>query len=305
MKHTAFLQQENFFMTQCLALFTVLLGSSALCATALKESEPRSLWEEAKSLKTPESAYYEPENQWIFVSSVAGDPKQTDGNGWISKLNASGKLLAAKWVQGLNAPKGMRSADGYLWVSDIHTLLKIDIKSGVIVLRVTVPSARFLNDVAIGPEGEIYVSDTLSSRIYEYRNSQIKIFAEGENLASPNGLLVREGKLIVAAWGLTSDFANTTAGRLYSIDLKTKEQQPITPEAVGNLDGLEWDGEAYLVSDWVAGKVFRISTNGQVTPLLSGFKGAADIGWLSDSRSLLVPRMGEDRLTAYSLKQKN
>jgi DNA-binding beta-propeller fold protein YncE len=278
-----------------LFLLTLLLASGHSTA----------LWQVEKGLKNPESTYFDADSGFIFVSNVAGDPSQTDGNGWISKLSKEGKVLSEKWVSGLNAPKGLRSREGYLWVTDIQSLLKIDIKSGIIVLRVLIPSAQFLNDLAFGPDGVLYISDTLASRIYEYRDSKVGVFAEGESLESPNGLLVVDGKLVVAAWGFTRDFKNATSGRLYSLDLKTKAQAFITPAPVGNLDGLEQDGSGFLVSDWVAGKVLRIDSSGAVEVLFSGFKGAADIGWIAGERVLLVPRMGEDRVSAFTIIKKS
>src|SRR5690606_30550312 len=137
------------------------------------------------------------------------------------------------------------------------------------------------------------------SRIYEYSNSLVRIFSQGDDLESPNGLLVKDGKLFVAAWGLTSDFSNPTKGRLYSLDLTSKQKAPVTAEPLGNLDGLQWDGSAFLVSDWTAGKVFRVSPDGKVRELLQGMKGAADLGWLSGLGLLVLPRMGENRLSAF------
>lgn len=285
-----------------LALFLSFLGILPTVSHTQTLS-PLSKWEVSKGLKNPECAYYDAGTQIIYVSSLAGDPSRTDGVGWISKLDVHGKVIQEKWVAGLSAPKGMRVAGGYLWVTDIQNLLKIDLKTGQIALRVLIPGSRFLNDVATGPQGEVYVSDTLASRIYEYREPTIRIFAQGDDLESPNGILVQGGKLIVAAWGRIHDFSQSAKGRLYSLDLQSKEKSPITAEAIGNLDGLEIDGNGnYLVSDPVAGSVFRVSSEGKVTPLLSGFKGSVDIGWIAESSTVLVPSMGEDKISAFDLK---
>ncbi len=275
---------------------------SVLSAVASAESELKPKWEITQGLKNPESVYFDSGTQTLFISNVAGEGTRADSTGWITKASLDGKVVQEKWISGLNAPKGMRAHAGFLWVSDIQYLLKIDIKKGAVVGRVFVPSARFLNDVAIGNEGEVYVSDTLTSRIYLYREPVMSVFAQGDSFESPNGLLVKDGKLWVAAWGLTSDFSNTTKGRFYSINLKTLAKEPVTPEPVGNLDGLEWMGnDAFLISDWVAGRVYRIGLSGTISPVLSGFKGSADIAWVPESNLIVVPRMGEDRVSAYTL----
>ena len=44
---------------------------------------------------------------FIYVSNVNGNPTEKDGNGYISKLYKSGKVCTNKFIEGLNAPKGM------------------------------------------------------------------------------------------------------------------------------------------------------------------------------------------------------
>ena len=58
-----------------------------------------------------------------------------DGDGWISKLTLDGKMAKNKWVTGLNAPKGLRSHDGTLWISDIDRVVAVDIESGKVVQK--------------------------------------------------------------------------------------------------------------------------------------------------------------------------
>src|SRR5436190_1914394 len=78
-------------------------------AEPAKESNPAKpgLWTLDKGLAQPESAYFEPTTQSIYVSNVQGSPVEKDGQGYISKVSPDGKMVAEKWVDGLNAPKGM------------------------------------------------------------------------------------------------------------------------------------------------------------------------------------------------------
>ena len=97
----------------------------------------------------PGSAYFDAASGFVFVSNIgSGGPTGKDGDGYLSKLTPDGKVAAAKWITGLNAPKGIRSSGGRLWVSDIDQLVGIDIQQGKIAERVAVPGAEFLNDVA-------------------------------------------------------------------------------------------------------------------------------------------------------------
>ncbi len=270
-------------------------------AQAPQTGAPQGAWT-VTAVDTPECAYYDPATASIFVSNVAGAPDGKDGKGWISRLDASGKMLQEKWVSGLNAPKGMRSAGGMLWVTDIDRVIGIDTATATIKHRVSVKGAKFLNDLAIDSNGDIYVSDTTASRIYRIAKNKPEIFVQGPQWESPNGLLVSDGVLWVASWGMgmKPDWSVTKPGRLYRIDLKTKAKTPVTAEPVGNLDGLERDADGnFIVSDWMAGKVYSIGKDGTPRVILEGFKNSADVGYIPDSRQLLVPQMGGNALTAY------
>ena len=93
-------------------------------------------------------------------------------------------------------------------------------------------------------------------------------------------------------------------GKLVAYDLKSKEKMELTKQPLGNLDGLENDGSGgYYVSDHIAGIIYHVEADGAATAILGGFKGSADIGLIDGKSILLVPRMAEDKLTAYDLEQ--
>lgn len=264
-------------------------------------------WSVGEGLNAPESVYLDAGSGFLFVSQVGlrpgGTPADKDGNGVISKLTRDGKVVSLQWVTGLNSPKGLRSRGGTLWVSDVDEVVAIDIASGTIRSRVKVDGARFLNDVAIGPDGSVYVSDMATSRIHRVKDGQASVFAQGDTLEHPNGLLVEGDSLVVAAWGKPEpDFSTKVPGRLYRLNLASGAKTLITPEPTGNLDGLESDGKGgYVVSDWVRGRILHIAANGQ-TRVLREFKmGTADLAYLPATQTLIVPHMLENRVQAYDL----
>lgn len=263
------------------------------------------VWTATDSIENPECAFYDLESNALFVSNVAGSPTGRDGKGWISKLGLDGKVIKAKWADGLDAPKGMRAFQGNLWVTDITKVHRFNLRSGKKIATVEIPEAQFLNDVAIDDQGGVYVSDTVGSKIYRIERGKHSLFAEGPELESPNGMLFSAGILYVGAWGLAqADLSAQVPGRLYTLDLKTKQQKYITPSPFGHLDGLEQVKDGYYVSDWVAGKVFWISKEGKSEVLLSGFKGSADIGYITHKHLLIVPRMNENRVTAFDVSSR-
>ena len=77
---------------------------------------------------------------------------------------------------------------------------------------------KFLNDVAVGADGTVYVSDMMASKIYAIKDGKASVFAEGEQLEYPNGLFVEGERLVVGGWGKPeADFSTKVPGRLYML----------------------------------------------------------------------------------------
>lgn len=265
------------------------------------------LWTIDKGLAQPESAYFEPTSQVIYVSNVVGSPVEKDGKGYISKISPDGKVLVEKWVDGLNAPKGMRSYNKILYVTDIDALVSIDLATGKILKRLEIPGAQLLNDPGVDSDGNVYISDTFASKIYVVKDGKPEVWLTEKEVTHPNGILVHDQELVVASWGEgmdTKTWATKAPGKLVMFDLKSKEKTELTKNPIGNLDGLENDGSGgYYVTDHTGGIVYHVEADGTAVAILGGFKGAADIGMIDGKSVILVPRMGEDKLTAYDLEQ--
>ncbi len=294
-------------MKNLIAALSLMATSVSASIDISKENEKspyKSSWTIGEGITTPESVYYDAESGSLFISNVSGKPDEKDGVGYITKADRNGKVTSAQWISGLNAPKGMRSFNGSLWVTDIDQVLKINIAEKKIESTIAINGAKFLNDLAIDAQGRIYVSDTLTSRIYRIENEKVSVFIEGRNLESPNGLLIQGNHLVVAAWGYTEDWSGKNLGNLYSIGLTTKRISKITQKPLGNLDGLEVDNTGnYLVSDWVSGKIFKVKPNGKFDVIFHGFKNPADIAYISSTKTLIVPRMQENKVSGYSLSR--
>lgn len=264
----------------------------------------KSAWSITDGLKAPESAYFDARSGFLFLSQIGeGGGKAKDGDGWISKVSTDGRMISNKWVTGFNAPKGLRSHEGTLYVSDIDRIVAVDIETAKITKEINIPDAIFLNDLATADDGTVYVSDMAASRIYQYSNGEVSVFAEGEELEHPNGLLVDGDSLVIGGWGTgfnTEDFSTAELGRLKRINRSTKEVTAITPEPTGHLDGIEADGKGgYIVTDWRNGKLFRINKKGNARLLMSFPQGAADHAYLVDKGLIILPEMLEGKLTAF------
>jgi sugar lactone lactonase YvrE len=264
------------------------------------------LWSVAIGIETPESVYVDPKSGEIYVSIIAGMPGEKDGNGRIAKISANGQSTNASWADGMNAPKGLRSHEGTLWTADIDEIIGLDMATGKVTSKVKVQGAQFLNDVATGADGTVYVSDMMGNKIYTLKGGKVGVFAEGEELLEhPNGLLVDGDSLVVGGWGSApdpKDFSTKVLGRVFKLDLTTKKKTLVTTEPTANIDGLESDGKGgYIVSDYLAGRILQISADGQVKRLTTFMPSTADIAYVAGEKRLLVPHMNENKIVAYDI----
>ena len=114
-------------------------------------------------MSTPESALHDPEADVYLVSNINGGPGDRDDNGFISRVSPDGQVLDLKWIDGadpgvtLHAPKGSAVYGDRFYVADIDVVRRFDRTSGAPLGAWAVPNAGFLNDVAVGADGTVYV----------------------------------------------------------------------------------------------------------------------------------------------------
>jgi len=287
---------------------TFSLGSLACLAAGSVTAGSLSLHPHAsvsEGLANPESALWDDACDCFYVSNVAGGATDADGNGFISKVGVDGTLIAAQWVTGLDAPKGLAARDGRLWVSDITVLVEIDLATGQVLARHAADGAKFLNDVAVGPDGAVYVSDMLGDAIWRLKDGRFEAWATGPALNFPNGLHAGPDRLLLASWGVIDGegFATSVPGRLKSVAYATAEVTDISPQPVGNLDGVEPDGHGgYFVTDWVAGRLYRMAPGHGHELLLEAGKGAADLGVHPTKGIIALPMMLDSRLDLFRVE---
>lgn len=262
-------------------------------------------WQTKTVFQQPESVVYDSQRDLLFVSNVNGAPNEVDGNGYISQLSVDGKLIEQHWLTGLDAPKGLAIVGDTLYVADINQLVAIDIKHKKISKRYPVSDAKFLNDVVADAAGNIYVSDMLTNTIHRLTQGKFEVWLHDDALEYPNGLLIEGDNLIVASWGVMTDgFVTDIAGHLKTIDIASKKIQSLgdtTP--IGNLDGLESDGEGnYFVTDWMIGKLLHIAPSGISKTLISLEPGSADLTVLTQQKLVIIPIMLSNNIVAYRIK---
>ncbi len=292
-------------------LNTLLLISTFLLSGIVQAENTTitKLWETSDNeLQTPESVIHDPKRNVLYVSNINGAPTEKVENGFISKLSPEGKILDLKWFnESLWAPKGMAISDDHLFVADISRVVEIDLASGKLINTYPVEDAVFLNDIAADQNGDLYISDMMTNTIHRIKDGKIEAWLSNEKLASPNGVTVVDGQLIVGTWGVMDGegFETSVPGHLISISLCSKEITDLgSAEPVGNLDGVERTSSGnFLVTDWIAGKLLLLSSDGGVETLLDLDQGSADIEYIKESGLILIPMMKNNKVIAYHYKE--
>jgi sugar lactone lactonase YvrE len=269
--------------------------TSGTDTTAVAEAPPVTLklkWETDTLLTTCESVLYDKERDVLYVSNINGQPPAKDGNGSIAKVSLDGKIIAAQWVKGMDAPKGLGLVGNKLYVADIDRVHEIDVTSGKITKTYKVDGAKFLNDITTDASGKVYISDSDTGTVSVIENGKLSKWLEG--LQGPNGLLSEDGNFLVAQWG---------AQTLGTVDLTTK-QITVKTDSIENPDGIEAiGGGAYLMSSW-NGMVHYISPDWKKTLVLdtrADSVSAADIEYIQEKNLLLVPAFFKNKVMAYEL----
>jgi sugar lactone lactonase YvrE len=272
-------------------------------ATGVSVSEARFI-RNIIGFQGPESVRYDPELDAFFVSNMTGYGSAQDGNGYIVRVSASTEDSAVVLAQGgvngvtLDAPKGLAVHGDTLWAADISALRAFDKRTGAPLATIDFAplGAVQLNDIAVGPDGTLRVTDTgiiMSDkgvihvgpdRVYVVGpNRSITVAAEGGQLGRPNGITWdAAGKRWIV---ISFDPFN---GQVM-VDPKGSAKPRLIRSGKGQLDGVEAlpDG-ALLFTSWADSSV-HLLRDGRDQPIIREVPVPADIGIDTKRNRLAIP----------------
>jgi len=287
-RNSSMIRTTCHFVACCAGLVLSLLASPASAQITVTD------------LQTPYSFVSSQAGTEYFISSINGEPEAADNNGFITKLDANGKILNLKFIQGgkadvtLHAPKGMALVNQTLYVADLDTLRAFDMKSGRPIAAVTMPgttagSPAHLTDVVFDGKGLLYCSDQKANRIYrvDLASQKVSVLVTDQALAGPTGLAVhpKSGQLIAVSWDKGKIFEISPEGAISELFSNGFFSSRFT-----NLRGVDFDrwGNMY-VSDFTTGKVWRMSWDKRFQAIAEYLPSPGDISIDRTNNLILVP----------------
>ena len=280
-------------------------------ASAVAETDSGfSLVTTVAGFSSPEAARYDGEQDVWFVSNINGMPSDEDNNGFISRVRPNGAIDSLHFISGgrngvtLNAPKGMILAGDTLWVADIGVARAFNARTGAPIASLPAPGATMLNDLALGPDGAVYITDTgvkfgvegaqpQGSRIYRVSGGEITRALDAATLQGPNGIAWDGGRnaFVIGSFLADSLFSWAPGDSM--------------PRGIASGVG-QWDGIAVLpdgrvlASSWTDSSLYELD-NGSLRRIVGGVNGPAGIGVDPERMQVAIPSLMDNEVRLYHI----
>lgn len=313
--NTGFTNRRAIDRVICCAL-VLGLALAAGCGKKEKAQEqaataaPVSLTFADTTFQTPESVLYLAGADVYLVSNNNGSATAKDNNGFISRVAPDGRVLDGHWIAAgvngvvLDGPKGSTIKGDTLFVTDIDVVRLFDLNTGAPIATWPVSGSTFLNDMATGPDGTVYFTDSGltpdfsgsgTDALYRFDASgQAVAIVKDPSLGHPNGIFVAVDGVIVVTFG---------SGEVYRIDPATGARTDLPKPPKGQLDGVQLlAGGGLLVSSWEGQAVYKLS-DGAYTTVVDSVASPADIGFDTKRGLVLIPLFTKNKIEVRGIGQ--
>jgi sugar lactone lactonase YvrE len=253
-------------------------------------------------LHQPEGVRYDADQDVFFISNMNGFGSVKDGNGYIVEVKANdlsiGKVFAENGRAGviLDAPKGMAINGDTLWICDIDKMRAINRRTGLYLgaIDLAPQGALLLNDVTIGGDGAMYITDTGilmtekgviykgADKIFRVAGGKVSVIASGAGLMRPNGITwdKEKNQLVVVTF-------DPFHSEMYSI--APNGERRLLGKGNGRFDGIEPLGAGkFMVASWNDSSI-RLLGNGENRRIANNVISPADIGYDTRRNRVAIP----------------
>lgn len=285
------------------ALLVAACGTGGLSGDqASTASDTAALVVSITGFSGPEGVRYDPDQDVYFVSNFNGSPVG-DANGFVSRVNAAdGRIDSLRYMVGtaqapLHGPRGMFIVGDTLWVVDalgVHGFLR---RTGAHVAFVDLAPLRpgFPNDIAQGPDGALFVTDTDSGRVYRLSGGRAEVAGSGQGFGHPNGITWSAARqtFVLAPWGGDRTVRYWTPG-------SPAPQDSTVMATGGDFDGIETVGTDLLIAGQVDSSI-RVVSDTARAPLIRTAGQPADIGIDTRRQRIAIPFVSLNRVDVYTV----
>jgi len=277
----------------------ILIFCINVMITFKSEAQVSLLWENDSITNNPESIVYDDIRQCCYVSNFGRSPANgmTYNEDYVSKFNLKGELLERKFVSNLTAPTGLCLLNDKLYIVERFGIVKYDLEQNKVETRFRINSTKFLNDVAVDSDENIYVTASDTNIIYRIKDAKVEEWVGSALTKNPNGIICDGDKIIV---GICSD---NTVKSITIADKKITKIAKLGTES-GVIDGIKKYGNDYLVSHY-QGIIYQVHSDGQFFEILNTTKEGifcADFEFIESQRLFVIPTLRNNRVAVYKFQ---
>lgn len=271
---------------------SILLPMSTLIALvtalALLQPEPTPanvVWVASGKFCEPETVLPLPDDT-LLISNVCGFKEP--GSGFLTLLNADGSVMDWRVVDELDAPLGMALQDGRLFIIDMNRV-KVFAWPQYELLETIDLDSEVANDIAVAPNGTIYVTDTAGHKVVVIKkDGALSVLTGKAQFQGANGIHLDGNILYVGGT------------RLWQVDLGDQSVTTTGPEWLTDIDGIEMEPDGALQITPVAGPLVRFCDGG-VEILAGDGISSANHGYAANLGLALIPTGFDNTVVAVSI----
>jgi hypothetical protein len=211
-------------------------------------------------------------------------------NGFLTLLSTTGEVISWSVVDGLDAPLGMALVDKQLYVVD-NNRVKVFHWPSYRLLETVDLDASVANDIAVAPDGTIYVTDMARDQVIVHTpDGSGSVLGGAPRFKRANGIHIDGENLYVGGT------------RLWRVNLDTGLATTIGPEWITDVDGIEIEADGTLQITPAAGPLIRYRSDDEFEILGGEGVSSANHGFAANLKLALIPTGWDNTVIAIRIE---
>lgn len=230
-------------------------------------------------------------DETLLVSNVCGFSEPETG--FLTLLDKDGQVVNWRIVDKLDAPLGMALSGDRLHVVD-NNRVKVFRWPGYEPLDTIEMGTTVANDVAVAPDGTLYVTDSAKHQVVRRRpDGELSLVTDQFHFENANGIELFGSGLYVGG------------ARLWRVDLQDESVGTIGPELLADIDGIEFEEDGTLQVTPVGGPLIRFRNDDDFEILEGEGISSANHGYSPALRLALIPTGYDNTVIAIRINRQH